>query len=99
MATQRLQEAAEKAKIELSSLQETQINLPFITATSEGPKHLDVKLTRATFNELTKDLVEACKGPFEQAISDSGLSKAPSTTWSWSAGPPGSRPSRSWSSR
>jgi molecular chaperone DnaK len=75
MATQRLQEAAEKAKIELSSLQETQINLPFITATSEGPKHLDVKLTRATFNELTKDLVEACKGPFDQAISDSGLTK------------------------
>jgi molecular chaperone DnaK len=75
MATQRLQEAAEKAKIELSSLQETQINLPFITATSEGPKHLDVKLTRATFNELTKDLVEACKGPFEQAIADSGLAK------------------------
>jgi molecular chaperone DnaK len=74
MATQRLQEAAEKAKIELSSLQETQINLPFITATSEGPKHLDLKLSRATFNELTSDLVDACKGPFEQAISDAGLS-------------------------
>src|SRR5271170_6024783 len=76
MATQRLQEAAEKAKIELSSLQETQINLPFIPATSEGPKHLDVKLTRATFNELTADLVEATKGPFDQAIADSGLSKS-----------------------
>ena len=76
MATQRLQEAAEKAKIELSSLQETQINLPFITATSEGPKHLDVKLTRANFNELTADLVDQCKGPFDQAISDSGLSKS-----------------------
>jgi molecular chaperone DnaK len=74
MATQRLQEAAEKAKIELSSLQETQINLPFITATSDGPKHLDLKLSRATFNELTSDLVDACKGPFEQAISDAGLS-------------------------
>ena len=74
MATQRLQEAAEKAKIELSSLQETQINLPFITATSEGPKHLDIKLTRSKFNELTADLVEKCKGPFEQAIKDSGLS-------------------------
>src|ERR1700685_4434974 len=73
MATQRLQEAAEKAKIELSSLQETQINLPFITATSEGPKHLDVKLTRAKFNELTADLVEACVGPFEAAIKDAGL--------------------------
>ena len=76
MATQRLQEAAEKAKIELSSVQETQINLPFITATSEGPKHLDVKLTRAKFNELTADLVESCKGPFDQAIADSGLTKS-----------------------
>ena len=76
MATQRLQEAAEKAKIELSSLQETQINLPFITATSEGPKHLDLKLTRAKFNEITADLVDACKGPFEQAISDAGLTKS-----------------------
>src|SRR5579864_1862886 len=76
MAVQRLKEAAEKAKIELSSVQETQINLPFITATSEGPKHLDVKLTRAKFNELTHDLVDACKGPFEQAISDAGLSKS-----------------------
>jgi len=76
MAVQRLKEAGEKAKIELSSVQETQINLPFITATSEGPKHLDLKLTRAKFNELTADLVEACKGPFEQAISDAGLSKS-----------------------
>ena len=73
MALQRLKEAAEKAKIELSSVQETQINLPFITATSEGPKHLDLKLTRAKFNELTADLVDACKGPFEQAITDAGL--------------------------
>ncbi len=73
MALQRLKEAAEKAKIELSSVQETQINLPFITATSEGPKHLDLKLTRAKFNDLTADLVDGCKGPFEQAISDAGL--------------------------
>jgi molecular chaperone DnaK len=73
MALQRLKEVAEKAKIELSSVQETQINLPFITATSEGPKHLDLKLTRAKFNELTSDLVDGCKGPFEQAISDAGL--------------------------
>jgi molecular chaperone DnaK len=73
MATQRLKEAAEKAKIELSSVQETQINLPFITATSEGPKHLDLKLTRAKFNELTADLVEACRGPFEAALKDAGL--------------------------
>jgi molecular chaperone DnaK len=73
MAMQRLKEAAEKAKIELSSVQETQINLPFITATSEGPKHLDLKLTRAKFNELTADLVQACVGPFEAAIKDAGL--------------------------
>ena len=73
MALQRLKEAAEKAKIELSSVQETQINLPFITATSEGPKHLDVKLTRSKLNELTSDLVGRCRGPFEKAISDAGL--------------------------
>ena len=73
MATQRLKEAAEKAKIELSTVQETTINLPFITATSEGPKHLDLKLTRAKFNELTADLVERCRGPFEKAIEDAGL--------------------------
>jgi molecular chaperone DnaK len=73
MALQRLKEAAEKAKIELSAVQETTINLPFITATNEGPKHLDLKLTRAKFQELTADLVDACKGPFEQAIADSGL--------------------------
>ena len=76
MAVQRLKEAAEKAKIELSQVQETQINLPFITATSEGPKHLDVKLTRAKFNELTHDLVEACRGPFDQAVADAGFSKS-----------------------
>jgi len=75
MAMQRLKEAAEKAKIELSSVQETTINLPFITATNEGPKHLDLKLTRAKFQELTGDLVEACRGPFESAISDASLTK------------------------
>ncbi|MDA8300883.1 MAG: molecular chaperone DnaK [Actinomycetota bacterium] len=75
MALQRLKEAAEKAKIELSQVQETNINLPFITATSEGPKHLDMKLTRAKFQEMTADLVEACRGPFDQAIKDAGLSK------------------------
>jgi molecular chaperone DnaK len=73
MATQRLKEAAEKAKIELSSVQETEINLPFITATSDGPKHLDLKLSRSKFNELTADLVDACRGPFESAIKDAGL--------------------------
>ena len=76
MAMQRLKEAAEKAKIELSTVQETTVNLPFITATNEGPKHLDVKLTRAKFQELTDDLVESCRGPFEAAISDAGLSKS-----------------------
>jgi molecular chaperone DnaK len=75
MAVQRLKEAGEKAKIELSTVQETTINLPFITATSEGPKHLDLRLTRSKFQELTADLVEACRGPFEQAISDAGLTK------------------------
>src|SRR3989441_981449 len=74
MALQRLKEAAEKAKIELSAVQETTVNLPFITATNEGPLHLDYKLTRAKFQELTADLVEACKGPFEQAVKDAGLS-------------------------
>ena len=73
MALQRLKEAAEKAKIELSQVTETQINLPFITATSAGPLHLDYKLTRARFEELTADLVKRCRGPFEQAIGDAGL--------------------------
>ena len=75
MATQRLKEAAEKAKIELSSLQETSINLPFITATQDGPLHLELTLSRAKFQELTSDLLEACRGPFEQAIRDAGLTK------------------------
>src|SRR5690349_21343498 len=76
MALQRLKEAAEKAKIELSTLQETTINLPFITATSEGPLHLELSLTRAKFQELTADLLKACRGPFEQAIRDAGLEKS-----------------------
>ncbi|HEX6165162.1 MAG TPA: molecular chaperone DnaK, partial [Acidimicrobiales bacterium] len=75
MALQRLKEAAEKAKIELSQVQQTQINLPFITATSEGPLHLDETLSRAKFQEMTADLIERCRGPFEQAIKDAGLSK------------------------
>jgi len=73
MALQRLQEAAEKAKIELSAVQETTVNLPFVTATESGPLHLDYKLTRAKFQELTADLVDSCKGPFQQAIKDAGL--------------------------
>ncbi len=73
MAEQRLKEAAEKAKIELSSTQQAQINLPFITATDSGPLHLDYTLSRAQFQELTADLLERCRGPFEQAIADAGL--------------------------
>ena len=75
MALQRLKEAAEKAKIELSQVQQTQINLPFITATPDGPLHLDESLTRAKFQEMTADLLERCKLPFEQAIKDAGLTK------------------------
>src|SRR5664279_2524346 len=75
MAGQRLKEAAERAKVELSQVAETQINLPFITATNEGPLHLDYKLSRARFEELTQDLVARCHEPFEQAIVDAGLSK------------------------
>ncbi|HEX7275792.1 MAG TPA: molecular chaperone DnaK, partial [Acidimicrobiales bacterium] len=76
MAVQRLKEAGEKAKIELSTVQETTINLPFITATDAGPLHLDTKLTRAKFQEMTKDLLDSCRGPFEQAIKDAGLTAA-----------------------
>ena len=75
MAAQRLKEAAEKAKIELSQVQQTQINLPFITATANGPLHLDESLSRAKFQEMTKDLLERCRKPFEQAITDAGLTK------------------------
>ncbi|HEV7639589.1 MAG TPA: molecular chaperone DnaK, partial [Gaiellaceae bacterium] len=73
MALQRLYEAAEKAKIELSSTMTTQINLPFITATQEGPKHLDLQLTRAKLEELTHDLVERTVGPTKKALEDAGL--------------------------
>ncbi len=73
MALQRLQEAAEKAKIELSSVTSTTINLPFITATQEGPKHLDMTLTRAKFEELTADLVEKTMEPTRRALADAGL--------------------------
>ncbi len=72
-ALQRLKEAAEKAKVELSTVTETEINLPFITADASGPKHLTMKLTRAKLEQLTEDLVERCRGPFEQALSDAGL--------------------------
>ncbi|WP_069813820.1 molecular chaperone DnaK [Streptomyces sp. TP-A0874] len=73
MALQRLREAAEKAKIELSSSTETTINLPYITASAEGPLHLDEKLTRAQFQQLTADLIERCKIPFQNVIKDAGI--------------------------
>ncbi|MFM7828276.1 MAG: molecular chaperone DnaK, partial [Actinomycetota bacterium] len=76
MALQRLKEAAEKAKIELSQVQQTQINLPFITATPNGPLHLDVSLSRSKFQEMTSDLLEKCRKPFEQAITDAGITKS-----------------------
>jgi molecular chaperone DnaK len=73
MALQRLREAAEKAKIELSSSAETSINLPYITASADGPLHLDEKLTRAEFQKLTADLLERCKAPFQQVVKDAGV--------------------------
>ncbi len=76
MAMQRLREAAEKAKCELSGMMSSNINLPFITATADGPKHLDITLTRAKFNELTADLVEKTMGPTRQALKDAGLTSA-----------------------
>lgn len=75
MAMQRLKEAAETAKIDLSVKQETQINLPFITATDAGPLHLDYSLSRARFQDMTSDLLDRCRGPFEAAIKDAGLTK------------------------
>lgn len=73
MAVQRLREGAEKAKIELSSSSETDINLPYVTASADGPLHLAEKLTRAQFQELTADLLERCRGPFHQAVKDAGV--------------------------
>ncbi len=75
MAAQRLKEAAEKAKIELSQVQQTQINLPVVTATDAGPLHLDYSLSRAKFQELTADLLDRCRAPFEQAVKDAGLTR------------------------
>jgi len=72
MAMQRLKEAAEKAKHELSSVTTTNVNLPFITANQEGPQHLDINLSRAKFEELTADLVEKTMGPTRQALKDAG---------------------------
>src|SRR5918999_1338739 len=74
MAMQRLKEAAEKAKIELSSTQQTSINLPFITATEQGPLHLELTLSRTEFERMTEDLLEKCRGPFNEAVRDAGIS-------------------------
>src|SRR5690242_8296322 len=73
MALQRLRESAEKAKIELSGSAETQVNLPYITHSEQGPLHLDAKLTRAEFQKMTSDLLDRCKGPFKQVIADAGV--------------------------
>ncbi|WP_214409293.1 molecular chaperone DnaK [Sphaerisporangium fuscum] len=73
MAVQRLREAAERAKIELSATTETNVNLPYITASAEGPLHMDEKLTRVQFQQLTQDLLDRCKGPFHQAVKDAGI--------------------------
>ncbi|MFM7786926.1 MAG: Hsp70 family protein, partial [Microcystis panniformis] len=75
-ALQRLTEAAEKAKIELSSVTQAEINLPFITATAEGPKHLDTTLTRAKFEEICADLIDRCRIPVENAIRDAKIDKS-----------------------
>ena len=72
-AMQRLREAAEKAKVELSTMMETEINLPYLTADATGPKHLQLRLTRATFEQITRDLVERCRVPFERALTDAKL--------------------------
>ncbi len=85
MALQRLKEAAEKAKIELSAATTTSINLPYITAGPSGPLHMDMTLSRAEFQRMTQDLLDRCKGPFEQAIKDAASGSPTWTTSSWSA--------------
>ena len=79
MALQRLKDAAEKAKIELSSAQQTEVNLPFITADASGPKHLTIKITRATLEKLVDDLIQKTVGPVKQALKDAGVTPARST--------------------
>src|SRR4029079_13652073 len=74
MALQRLKEAAEKAKCELSTVLETEVNLPFITADQSGPKHLNVKITRSKLEQICEDLIERCRGPVERALKDAGVS-------------------------
>ena len=85
MALQRLKEAAEKAKMELSTVMETEINLPFITADATGPKHMVKKLTRARFEQLVDDLLQRTIGPAKQALADAGVERRRSTRSCWSA--------------
>ncbi|CAM5720935.1 Chaperone protein DnaK OS=Streptomyces fumanus OX=67302 GN=dnaK PE=2 SV=1 [Streptomyces fumanus] len=97
MALQRLREGAEKAKIELSSSTETTVNLPYITASAEGPLHLDEKLTRAQFQELTADLLDRCRTPFHQAVKDAGVKlSAIDHVILVGGSPPGCPPSPTW---
>ena len=96
MALQRLKEAAEKAKMELSSTTQANINLPFITADATGPKHLDYTLTRAEFESITKDLLDRCRKPVEQALRDAGMSQGDIDEVISSAAPPVCPPCRSW---
>ena len=96
VAMQRLKEAAEKAKIELSGVTSTNINLPYITADATGPKHLDVTLTRAKFNELTAHLVEKTAGPVRQAMSDAGISASDLTKVLLVGGSRASTPMSAW---
>ena len=96
-ALQRLREAAEKAKIELSTVTQTEINLPFITADSTGPKHLVVTLSRSKFEQLTADLLERCKQPFFNALKDAGFDgQGPGRGRAWSVVRPACRWCRSW---
>src|SRR5205085_12198891 len=83
MALQRLKEAAEKAKMELSSVMETDISLPFITADQAGPKHLSMQLTRAKFEQLVEDLFQRTVGPTKQAITDAGVDPSKIDEWCW----------------
>ena len=96
MALQRLKEAAEKAKIELSTVVETDINLPFITADASGPKHLALKLTRAKLEQLVEDLLQRSMGPVKQALADAGCSRRRSTRSCSSAAPRACRGCSSW---
>jgi hypothetical protein len=97
MALQRLKEAAEKAKMELSTTTETEVNLPFITADASGPKHLQLKINRARFEQLVDDILRRTLAPCEKALADAGIKPGTWTRWCWWAAPPASPRSRRWS--